>query len=45
MIVFDKPLGPQFSRVQRSINSVESCWLALRVFIVISRCGMLKKAS
>lgn len=43
--VFDRPLGPKFSRVQRSISSVEICWLDFSVFIVRARWGMLKNAS
>lgn len=45
MIVLDRPVGPQFSNVQRSISSMEVCWLIFSVSIVKDRCGMLKKAS
>lgn len=45
MSVLDRPLGPQASRVHRSISSVEVCWLVFRVLIVRARCGILKNAS
>lgn len=43
--VFDNPLGPQVSIDQRSINSVEVCWLIFITLIVMARWGVLKKAS
>lgn len=45
MIMFDRPFGPQLSIVQRSISSVDICWLIFSVLIVRVRWGMLKKAS
>lgn len=45
MSVFDRPFGPQFSMAQRSISSVDICWLIFSVFIVIIRWGVLKNAS
>lgn len=43
--VFDRPFGPQTSKVHRSISSVEVCWLVFRVLIVVARWGILKNAS
>lgn len=43
--MFDRPFGPQLSRVHRSISSVEVCWLVFSVFIVRARWGILKNAS
>lgn len=42
--VFDRPVGPQFSSVQRSISSVEVSWLIFNMFVVMVRCGILKNA-
>uniref|UniRef100_A0A2H6MXS9 Uncharacterized protein n=1 Tax=Micrurus carvalhoi TaxID=3147026 RepID=A0A2H6MXS9_9SAUR len=41
----DSPLGPQFSKVHRSMSSIQVCWLVFNVVIVMARWGKLKKAS